>query len=312
MWALEGGVAVSATEGAVSTAYRVYQFAIEQVEPQFVHYLLRSLPALEQYRAMVRGVTTFDRSVTREDFEAMPIGLPPIREQRAIADFLDAETTRIDALIEKKRRMIELLEKRWRSAVEHRMVELAACYGTVSLRRLVQCLDGRRIPLSGEQRAERQSIYPYYGASGAIDQVDDYLFDEELVLLGEDGAQLADPDYEISFVVREKCWVNNHAHILRPLTADADFLALHLSTFDRFAFISGSTREKITQEDMWKITVPAIGFEAQCDEAQRLLRLKRKARELGDKLDYQIDLLTEHRQALITAAVTGQVDVSGV
>lgn len=115
MWAIEGGVAVSEVEGAVSTAYRVYQFPAEQVQPRFAHYLLRSRPALDQYRAMVRGVTTFDRSVTREDFEAMPIGLPPMPEQRAIADFLDVETARIDALIEKKRKLVHLLELRFES-----------------------------------------------------------------------------------------------------------------------------------------------------------------------------------------------------
>jgi type I restriction enzyme S subunit len=70
---------------------------------------------------MVRGVTTFDRSVTREDFEAMPIAVPPLREQRAIVDFLDAETARIDALITKKRRLDELVRLR-----------LSALIGTVT------------------------------------------------------------------------------------------------------------------------------------------------------------------------------------
>lgn len=111
MWAFQGGVAVSAVEGAVSTAYRIYKLSPE-LHPRFVHYFLRSRPAIEQFGLLIRGVTTFDRSVTREDFDGMPFPVPPIKEQRAIADFLDRETARIDALIAKRQRMTGLLEER--------------------------------------------------------------------------------------------------------------------------------------------------------------------------------------------------------
>jgi len=116
MWAIEGGVAVSQSEGAVSTAYRVYELH-SPLHARFAHYYLRSRPALEQYRLMIRGVTTFDRSITRNDFEAMPIPTPPISEQQRIATYLDVETARIDALISKKRSLIKLLEERVDSIV---------------------------------------------------------------------------------------------------------------------------------------------------------------------------------------------------
>ena len=137
-------------------------------------------------------------------------------------------------------------------------------------------------------------------------------FDENLVLLGEDGAQLADPEYEIAFVVRGRCWVNNHAHVLRPVGADPDFLALHLATFDRFQFISGSTREKITQDDMAAIPVPAAPLGIQQQAALDLSSTKATCRRMADLVAQQIGLLIEHRQALITAAVTGAVEVPGV
>lgn len=110
MWAIEGGVAVSQSEGAVSTAYRVYMLH-SSLHARFAHYYLRSDPALEQYRLMIRGVTTFDRSITRSDFEAMPVPAPPISEQQTIADYLDAETARTDALIAKKHMLVQLLEE---------------------------------------------------------------------------------------------------------------------------------------------------------------------------------------------------------
>lgn len=120
MWALEGGVAVSKYRGALSTAYRVYDLG-PAIAPRFAHYYFRSRPAIEQYRLMVRGLTTFDRSVSREDFEGMPMPLPPLDVQQAIADYLDTETARIDALVSKKQRMIGLLEERRKTFVSKAM-----------------------------------------------------------------------------------------------------------------------------------------------------------------------------------------------
>jgi type I restriction enzyme S subunit len=206
--------------------------------------------------------------------------------------------------------MIQLLEERWRAAVRNRMAELSGVYGDLPLKWFVECLEAVRVPLSSEERANKPGPFPYFGASGVIDSIDGYLFDETLVLLGEDGAQLADPTCEISFVVEGKSWVNNHAHVLRPVAADPYFLALHLSTFDRTAFISGSTREKITQGEMNSIPVPALEVEAQRNEAIDLVRVKRTSESAVRRLTHQIDLLAERRQALITGAVTGRLDVA--
>ena len=117
MWAIEGGVAVSSVEGAVSPAYRVYELH-SALHSRFAHYYFRSDPALEQYRLMIRGITTFDRSITRSDFEAMPVPIPPISEQRAAASYLDTETARIDSLISTKRHLLKLLEERDRRIID--------------------------------------------------------------------------------------------------------------------------------------------------------------------------------------------------
>ena len=250
--------------------------------------------------------------LSREYAYSQRVPLPSHTKQRAIADYLDTETNRIDTLITKKRRMIELLEQRWRSLVENTMRSLMNNHGTIALKRIVECLDGRRVPLSAEERSHRSGPYPYYGASGVIDSVDSYLFDETLVLLGEDGAQLADPDYEISFVVRGKVWVNNHAHVLRPVATDPYFLALHLTTLDRGAFISGATREKITQADMNEIPVPNVSASLQSAVAQDLSLARARCERAISATSRQVGLLTERRQALITDAVTGTLPVTRV
>lgn len=258
----------------------------------------------------MRAETTFDRRVTKEDFAELPVLVPPLDEQCAIIDLLDAETGRIDALIEKKRRMARLLQDRWRSAAVATMSELISRFGAVPLRRTAQCLDRRRIPLSAEERAERSGPFPYYGASTIVDWIDDYLFDEDLVLVGEDGAQLGDPDYPIAQRVSGKIWVNNHAHVLRPTGIDADILVFHLNTFDRMPFISGATREKFTQDDLGRIPVPAPPVDIQTRVASELRAVRQSSDSLTHKIEQHVDLLREHRQALITAAVTGQLDTA--
>lgn len=110
--------------------------------------------------------------------------------------------------------------------------------------------------MSSQERSSRQGPYPYYGASRVVDHVDDYLFDEPLVLFGEDGAQLGNPNLEVSFFVEGKIWVNNHAHVLRPTGIHGRLLSEILNVFDRELCMSGATREKITQEGMNGILVP--------------------------------------------------------
>ncbi len=83
------------------------------------------------------------------------------------------------------------------------------------LKRVVECLDGRRVPLNAEERSRRQGDFPYWGANGVVDHVDDWLFDDELVLMGEDGAPFLDRQKEVAFFVSGRIWVNNHAHVLR-------------------------------------------------------------------------------------------------
>ena len=304
MWPISG-----VTENlVVSTGFAV--LTPTAVDPRYFSWWVLSDPFIEEVVARSVGVSY--PAINASDLGDLRVRVPSLAEQRAIADYLDTETGRIDALITKKRRMIALLHQRWRSMVEYRMQSLTNVYGTIALKRLVACLDRRRVPLSAEERSSRSGSYPYYGASGVIDSVDSFLFDETLVLLGEDGAQLADPNYEISFVVRGKVWVNNHAHVLRPVSVEPYFLAMHLTTLDRGAFISGATREKITQADMNEIPVPNVAMSLQSDVARELSLERTRCEGAISAMSRQVHLLAERRQSLITTAVLGELAVPGV
>src|SRR5438128_1786576 len=80
---------------------------------------------------------------------------------------------------------------------------------------VVDILDSRRIPVNSKERAKRVGDVPYYGATGQVGWIDDYIFNEELVLLGEDGAPFLDQTKPKAYLIRGRSWVNNHAHVLR-------------------------------------------------------------------------------------------------
>lgn len=266
-------------------------------------------------------------SVSERQVAALPVPLPSAEEQRRIADFLDAETSHLDLLAGKRDLQLGLLKQRRFSLVREVLMsglrgaqtettdldwlpKHPADWSLVPLRYISQCLDGKRIPLSAQERSSRQGPYPYYGASRVMDHVDDYLFDEPLVLFGEDGAQLGNPNLEVSFFVEGKIWVNNHTHVLRPTGIHGRLLAEILNVFDRELCMSGATREKITQEGMNGILVPVPPQDQQHELVEWISAEQAKGNRLEESLRRQLSLLTERRQALITAAVTGQFDVS--
>ena len=306
-----GAIGVSDSDGKASPVVHCYR-PRPGVDARYYAYLLRDLARRGFISSLAKGIRERSTAFDVEAFRSLVLPVPPLTTQQSIADYLDAETTRIDALIERKRRMVKLSQERWRASAAREMLRLLQEHRQIPLRRLVRCLDGKRVPLSADERGLRQGPYPYYGASTIVDYVDDFLFDEDLVLVGEDGAQLGEPSYPISQRVGGKIWVNNHAHVLRPLGLDPDLLVFHLNTLDRVPYMSGATREKITQEDLGRIPFPVMSIEEQREVAARLTLTRTQCDNLAQRLDVQMALLSEHRQALITAAVTGQLDIPGL
>ena len=161
---------------------------------------------------------------------------------------------------------------------------------------LTKCLDGKRVPLNAEERGRMQGNYPYWGANSIVDYVDKWLFDEELVLLGEDGAPFFDRSRPVAFRVKGKIWVNNHAHVLLPHSpVDAKFLAHALNCIDYRAFIGGSTRDKLTQSDMAAIPIQCPVVKEQRAIVAFLDRETAKIDGLVQRKERLIELLQEKR-----------------
>jgi type I restriction enzyme S subunit len=165
-----------------------------------------------------------------------------------------------------------------------------------------ECLDSQRIPLNSEERDEIQGEIPYWGAGGVVDHINDWIFNEELVLLGEDGAPFGEPYRPVAHYVNERVWVNNHIHILRPgPSIKAQFLVHALNCVDYAPFLSGSTRDKLTQDAMGEIPIPCPSLSKQeCiidyiqNNTSNLDKLISEKEDLLEKLDEKRDSLVTH------------------
>ena len=126
-----------------------------------------------------------------------------------------------------------------------------ARFGDISIN-----MDSERIPLSVTQRRKLDKIYDYYGASGIIDKVDQYLFDRPLMLIGEDGANLLARTKPIAFIARGKYWVNNHAHVIDfPNGIDMKYMTFYMNAINLAAYVTGTAQPKMNQARMNSILI---------------------------------------------------------
>ncbi len=152
-----------------------------------------------------------------------------------------------------------------------------------------EILDNQRVPVTASER--KPGPYPYYGANGVQDYVSDYIFDDELILLAEDGGNFGSKEKPIAYRVSGKCWVNNHAHVLKPKEGyDIDYVCYSLMYYDVTNLVNGATRQKLTQADMRKMTIPDRPLEEQrriaaiLDKVTSLIALRKQQLALLDEL----------------------------
>lgn len=320
MWAIGGGVAASRIAGAVSPAYRVYSPG-PLVLPRFLHDYLRSAGVIAQYGLVTRGLTTFDRSVTRYDFEMMPVPVPCCALQRAIADFLDAETARIADLIAKKRRQSDLLKARLETMIRHRLVNLDSAILPLKRRwRVVDCKhrtphyieDGYPVVSPGDATPGRLNLARCHRFVSDRDFLDltepprrprrgDIIYSRNASI---GIASFVDTDQPFC-MGQDVCLITSHDQ-------NQQYLAFVLNTLglDQLDEAKiGSTFSRINVSQIMDLQIPWVqpseqrSLAAEFDSASSIIDRVRLA------LDDQMTVLRERHAALISAAVTGQLDI---
>lgn len=188
-------------------------------------------------------------------------------------------------------------------------------WAEAQLDELVEILDSARIPINGAEREARiagkpaGSLFPYYGATGSVGEIDGFLFDEPLILLGEDGVPFLDPLRHKAYLIHGKCWVNNHAHVLRAINtvADRHYLSGYLNVFDYRGFVTGSTRLKLTQAAMRQIPVVVAPRAEQKRIADKLDAVLARVDACRERLDRVPAILKRFRQTVLAAATSGKL-----
>ena len=326
MKAWQGSYGVSAHDGIVSPAYFV--FHLDSVTERYFHIAVRSKAYVPFFGQASDGVRIGQWDLSQARMREILFFIPSIDEQAAIVRYLDYVVRRIRRYVSVKERLIALLEEE-RQAVINRAVtrglapnvplrpsgvewlgDVPAHWEVTRVKSEFLSLNYRRVPLSAVERgvmSVRQ--YDYYGASGVIDQVDDYLFNDELLLIAEDGANLILRNLPLTITARGKFWVNNHAHILKPRRGNLDFLAAVMEGLNYTPWISGAAQPKLTQDRLMNISI-AVPPRIEQDEILASANAETSRLTVAiDRARRQVELIQEYRTRLIADVVTGKLDV---
>lgn len=183
-----------------------------------------------------------------------------------------------------------------------------ADWANVPLSEAVDFLDSRRRPVKVGDRAKIRGDIPYYGASGIVDYVNDYIFDESLILLGEDGENILSRVVPLAFKISGRSWVNNHAHVLRPRPEfDIDFLTQYLESLDYSTLNTGSAQPKLNKHSCSLIRVvkpPLV-------EQRRIARCLEDAEALVAALERLIAKKQAIKQGMMQQLLTGRTRLPG-
>ncbi|MCL4339159.1 restriction endonuclease subunit S [Patescibacteria group bacterium] len=177
------------------------------------------------------------------------------------------------------------------------------------LKDCVDILDNQRVPVNSSDREKRQGKIPYYGATGLVGWIDDFLFNEELVLVGEDGAPFLDKSKPIAYLINGRSWVNNHAHVLRAKNGMTNnwFIKYYLDYFDFTDFVGGTTRLKLNQSALKNIPIKLPSEEVQEKITTTLKKATSFIEQTKLKISRARNIITKFRQAILSAAITGKL-----
>ena len=223
-------------------------------DPRFIYYLLQRFDfASFSGKSGVPGVN-------RNDLHVEAVTLPTdVAEQRAIATALSDVDTLLEGLnrlIAKKRKIRAAIMQQLLTGKTH-LPSFSGAWDMKTLEQVADCLDHVRIPLNEAQRENMPGPYPYCGANGVLDYVNDFVIDDDVILIAEDGGYFDEYAHRpIAYRMSGKIWVNNHAHILKAKRGNSDaFLYFALVHKNILAYLASGTRAKLNKSEMNKIEI---------------------------------------------------------
>ncbi len=285
----------------VDTAFGLYPKNENDMDKRFVYYLCLGI----DFKSMNRGTTI--PSLVKSELQTIQISFPKsLKEQQKIVAILDEAFGAIEkAKANAKLGLIhakELFQSYLQSVFENK----GEGWEEKTLNQISENLDSKRIPITKNVRSSGE--IPYYGASGIVDYVADYLFDENLLCVSEDGANLLARTYPIAFSISGKTWVNNHAHVLRfKNIVSQKFVELYLNSIKLDDFVSGMAQPKLNQTMLNKIIIPFPSLTSQQTIVKKLDTLSEQTKTLEKIYQQKINDLDELKKSILQKAFNGEL-----
>jgi len=266
----------------------------------FLFYWFKSISHL--IIAEGKGATV--QGITLPFIKNIQLPLPPLPEQQRIVSILDEAFAAIDKAKANAEQNLknarELFESYLQGVFENGNWEVK------TLNQISENLDSKRIPITKNIR--NSGDIPYYGASGIVDYVADFIFEEDLLCISEDGANLLARTYPIAFSISGKTWVNNHAHVLKfPNLITQRFVELFINSIKIDDYVSGMAQPKLNQAMLNKIPIPIPPFEVQQSIVSQLEGLLIESQKLEAVYQQKIASLDELKKSILKKAFAGEL-----
>ena len=234
------------------------------------------------------------------------IVIPSLEEQKQIVAKLDLCFEAIDKARANATKNLENAKELFQSKLNDIFSQKGEGWVDKKLSDVCENLDSKRIPITKNKRTEGN--IPYYGASGVVDHVNEYIFNEDLLLVSEDGANLLARTYPIAFSISGKTWVNNHAHVLKFQSMAAQrFIEYYLNSIKLDDYVSGMAQPKLNQRMINSISVPNADEHIQKDVVSRLDELKEQTQSLESKYQQELNSLRELKKSILQKAFVGEL-----
>ncbi|EFJ1929073.1 type I restriction endonuclease subunit S [Escherichia coli] len=252
-------------------------------------------------------------NISGKSIESIKFYLAPLAEQKIIAEKLDTLLAQVDSTKARLEQIPQIL-KRFRQAVYQ-----YACSGRIldkvnpkitQLETLVSIHNGARKPVSSVVREGIKGIYPYYGATGIVDYLNDFTHEGRFLLVGEDGANLLSKSKKLAYIINGKSWVNNHAHVLKEKDNNLlDFIQLAINSLDISQWVSGSAQPKLTKKSLLTLPIPVFTLEEQTIIVRRVEQLFAYADTIEKQVNNALARVNNLTQSILAKAFRGELTV---
>ena len=278
-----------------------------ELKSKWLYYFLKTPKTMNMIYSKLNGST--QKFISLSNLRNLEIEYPEDEnDAKRIVKLLELIDYRIRINSEINNNLYEMGDNLYNEYFGKYKDNLPSDYKIVKLNEVADNYDSKRKPMSSREREQHRGIYPYYGATSIIDYIDDYIFDDIYLLMGEDGTVKTNDGYPVLQYIWGKNWINNHAHVLKGKNISTELLMFALRKINIENIITGAVQPKINQENMNKIEF-VIGSVSKNKELEDILK------NLMDKSKNIIEenkKLEQLRDTLLPKLMNGEIDLDNI